>query len=208
MFKIFTNPIGVFLTSLVANSIPFVAVPYLLLVLAYSLTLHDLVSKLVVAFASAVGATIGKVMIYFIGSFIRLRLSDKVIRNLELFNKVADKSAFVAIFLFASLPLPDDVLYIPLGMSRYNFTRYFVAVLVGKSLMTTAVVLYGHMLSALMSESLILLPLYIALTALLSYTVVKVNWSAVLESLNDRGVKEAVLELLRQVLRAYRIRTP
>lgn len=208
IFKVFTNPFGIFLTSFIANSIPFVAIPYLLLVLMYSLAFQDLIPKLIIALSSAIGAALGKVVIYSIGGSVRLGLSDKTIRNLELFNKVAGKSLFIAVFLFASLPLPDDVLYIPLGISKYNFIRYFIAVLAGKIAMTVTVVIYGHMFISIVGESTFLLPIYLALTAFLSYTIIRVDWSVILEALNDRGLKEAISEFLKQLTNIYKLKIP
>jgi len=205
LYSVFVNPLGIFLVSLVANSIPFVAIPYLVAVLMYSMIFQNVVDKLVVATASALGASIGKLVIYFLGTTFRLKLSSKSIKNLELFNKIASKGLFIAIFLFASLPLPDDVLYIPLGISKYNLTRYFIAVFLGKLVMTSSIVIYGHSVSVLILESRLLIPAYILFTILLSYIIIKVDWTAVTEALNDRGLNGSIIEFMKQVSRVLRI---
>jgi membrane protein DedA with SNARE-associated domain len=50
--------------------------------------------------------------------------------------KVFDRYGPAAIFLFALTPLPDDLLFIPLGVMRYSFLKAFVPALLGKMLMT------------------------------------------------------------------------
>jgi membrane protein DedA with SNARE-associated domain len=47
---------------------------------------------------------------------------------MKLFNKFGP----VAIFLFALTPLPDDLLFIPLGVMRYSLIRAFIPALIGK----------------------------------------------------------------------------
>lgn len=205
LYRVFANPLGIFLVSLVANSIPFIAIPYLLVVLTYSMIFQNMVDKLVVAVASALGASIGKLVIYFLGSTFRLKLSSESIKNLELFNKIASKGLFIAIFLFASLPLPDDVLYIPLGISKYNLIKYFIAVFLGKLVMTSSIVIYGHSINILISESGLLMPVYILLTIIFTYIIIKVNWTAVMDALNDGGLNDAIMEFIRQVSKAFKI---
>ncbi|MEM2376482.1 MAG: hypothetical protein QXZ10_02605, partial [Sulfolobales archaeon] len=55
LLSIFSGPLGVlsiFLISLISNSIPFVSIPYLAVILAYSMIVQDLTMKLFIAFAS------------------------------------------------------------------------------------------------------------------------------------------------------------
>lgn len=79
-------------------------------------TLQD---RILLILSSALGATLGKVLIYFIGKGFSKLLSQRSRKNLELFNKIAKKSLALAIFVFAALPLPDDVLYLPLGLTGF-----------------------------------------------------------------------------------------
>ncbi len=202
LLNVFSGPLsmlGIFAVSLVANSIPLVGIPYLAVVLAYSLFIQDLNIKLLLILSSALGATVGKLIIYIIGSSFRLVLSKKVIENLRLFSRVADKSVFLAIFLFASLPLPDDVLYIPTGMSRYSLPKYVVAVLLGKTALTSVVVLYSHLISEYASLNSFLLPVYVVMTVIFSYIIIKIDWASVLNILTYEGVLGSIKEFLRQL---------
>ncbi len=48
--------------------------------------------------------------------------------------KLFDKYGPATIFLFALTPLPDDLLFIPLGVMRYPFWKAFIPALFGKML--------------------------------------------------------------------------
>ncbi len=198
--------LGIFITSLIANSIPFVALPYLAVVLAYSLLIPDPFTKIVTAVVSALGATLGKLIIYSIGSLFRLGLSDKVIKNLELFNRIAGKSLFLAIFLFASLPLPDDILYIPTGMAKYSIFKYVMAVFLGKTALTSVVVFYSHLIKEHVTEFTFLLPVYVIVTIAVSYVIIKVDWAAVLNSLTCEGLEGGVSEFIKQLLTIFKLK--
>jgi len=50
--------------------------------------------------------------------------------------KLFDRHGPIIIFLFALTPLPDDLLFIPLGVMRYPFLKAFIPALLGKTLMT------------------------------------------------------------------------
>ncbi|MEM3641871.1 MAG: hypothetical protein QXH37_08130, partial [Candidatus Bathyarchaeia archaeon] len=46
----------------------------------------------------------------------------------------------VTIFLFALLPLPDDLIFIPLGIMRYSLVKAFIPALIGKLCMSIIIV--------------------------------------------------------------------
>ena len=50
----------------------------------------------------------------------------------------------LAIFLFALTPLPDDLLFIPLGIMRYKFIKAFIPALLGKILMIYILAYFGR----------------------------------------------------------------
>ncbi|MCS7121682.1 MAG: VTT domain-containing protein [Archaeoglobaceae archaeon] len=175
---------GIFLISLISNSIPFVGVPYLnfLLIISSFLSFEDAV---LIALISALGASLGKVIIYSIGASMRLTLSKKTKENLQFFEKIFKKWGIFAIFLFAASPLPDDVLYIPLGMAKYKLFYYFIAVFSGKVLVTSYVILMGKFTSDLMREIIdnyvLSFLLFFALTILLTIVVIKIDWKSLFE---------------------------
>ncbi|MEM0266628.1 MAG: VTT domain-containing protein [Archaeoglobaceae archaeon] len=175
---------GIFLISLISNSIPFVSLPYLNFLFALSpfFSFEDLV---VVSILSALGASIGKIFVYTIGAGMRLTLSEKTKENLMFFEKIFKKWGFFAIFLFAASPLPDDVLYIPLGIARYRISYYFLAVFLGKLVITSYVLVFGRITSGVIKEivgsSFLGLLLFFSLTLLISVLVIKIDWKKLFE---------------------------
>ncbi|MEM1593054.1 MAG: VTT domain-containing protein [Archaeoglobaceae archaeon] len=175
---------GIFLISLISNSIPFVGLPYLNFLFALSpfFSFEDLV---VVSILSALGASIGKIFVYTIGAGMRLTLSEKTKENLMFFEKIFKKWGFFAIFLFAASPLPDDVLYIPLGIAKYRISYYFLAVFLGKLVITSYVLVFGRITSGVIKEivgsNFLGLLLFFSLTLLISVLVIKIDWKKLFE---------------------------
>lgn len=175
---------GIFLISLISNSIPFVGIPYLnfLVLLSPFLGFYE---SFVIAFFSAVGATLGKVVIYFIGRGISFTLSEKTKRNLEFFEKLFQRWGFFAVFFFAASPLPDDVLYIPLGIARYRILHYFLAVLSGKVVVTTYVIFAGKFASFVMGEifhdTVLTFAIFFIATTIFTVIILKIDWKEVFD---------------------------
>jgi len=176
--------LGIFLLSLISNSIPFVGIPYLN-VLVLLTPFLDFWELSIVAVLSAFGATLGKVAIYFLGKGISLTLSEKSRENLFFFQKLFKKWGIFAVFLFAASPLPDDVLYIPLGMANYRLHNYFIAVLCGKLVVTSYVLVAGRTAMGIMEELTHNFELSFAIllltTVVFTIFVVKFDWSKFFE---------------------------
>jgi membrane protein DedA with SNARE-associated domain len=51
---------------------------------------------------------------------------------MDFLTKLFKKFGPIVIFLFALTPLPDDLLFIPLGIMRYGLLRAFIPALLGK----------------------------------------------------------------------------
>lgn len=185
--------VGPFLISLVFNSIPFVSLPYLLIIIGLAFKYTSFYDRILLILSSALGATLGKILIYFIGRGFSKFLSQSSKKNLELFNKIAKKSLALAIFVFAALPLPDDVLYLPLGLTGFSLIVYFFSVFLGKLFLKSTAVFYGSILASL-SEGLgyYTIPILITISLLFSYYVIKINWSKVVEAHVEGGLKASV----------------
>ncbi len=206
---IFKGPLGIFLVSLVSNSIPFVSVPYLGIVAGYALVNRDPLAEAVLVSVSALGASIGKIIIYLLGEAARTGLSEKTRKNVELLSKLAKRSTFLAIFILAATPVPDDILYIPLGIMKYPLFPYFLAILLGKLIITLAVVLYTSYISYFTVLNLYTVPVWVALTIALIYVIIKTDWYHVLNEVSTYGVKGAMkrfLHYLSHQLRAKLIK--
>ena len=60
------------------------------------------------------------------------------------FQKLVKRYGGSAAFVAAATPIPDDLVYIPLGLAKYNPKRFFVATLLGKFVLYYVIVLISH----------------------------------------------------------------
>jgi len=201
LMSVFNVHTSIFLLSLASNSIPFVSIPYLGVVAGYSIIYRDLPSRVSIILLSALGASLGKVLIYFIGRAFRVKLGDVSKSNVELFKKVARKSLFFAVLVFAATPLPDDVIYIPIGIMKYPLTHYFTAVLLGKTVLTSTVALYASWMAYIAEVNLLVIPALVAVTFLLSYLVIRINWASVINAFYDKGLRGSIKVFTAEVSR-------
>lgn len=126
------GPIGVFLMSLLGASSILVPIPYTTVIVFLGASGWDPILLMVSAGA---GAALGEFTGYMLGYYGRKILSEERQRKMEFTMKLFGRYKPVAIFLFALTPLPDDLLFIPLGISRYNIVKAFVPALLGKMFM-------------------------------------------------------------------------
>jgi membrane protein YqaA with SNARE-associated domain len=85
-----------------------------------------------IAVAAGLGSAVGEFSGYLIGIGGRKAISQKYRKKMDFLMKLFKKFGPVAIFLFALTPLPDDLLFIPLGVMRYSLLRAFIPALIGK----------------------------------------------------------------------------
>ncbi|MDH5690941.1 MAG: VTT domain-containing protein, partial [Candidatus Bathyarchaeota archaeon] len=71
-------------------------------------------------------------------------ISEKYKKKMEFLMKLFDRFGPIVIFLFALTPLPDDLLFIPLGVIRYSIARAFIPALIGKICMNFIVAYSGR----------------------------------------------------------------
>jgi len=131
--------VGVFAISLLGNLLIFVPIPYLLLVF----WLGSFLNPILVGIVGGSGAAVGKIVSYAIGATGRRFLSQQRRKKLDYAKALIERYGALAIFFFAASPLPDDILYIPLGMMRYNPILFFISCLLGKIVLTSFVAFGG-----------------------------------------------------------------
>jgi len=122
--------LGIFFISLLGAMSIFVPIPYTIVIFILGgLPSFD---PLLIAVAAGAGAAIGEFSGYLIGMGGRKVISDKYKKKMDFLTKLFKKFGSIAIFVFALTPLPDDLLFIPLGVMRYSLLRAFVPALLGK----------------------------------------------------------------------------
>ncbi len=180
---------GIFLISFISNSIPFIGIPYLNFLVVASPFLR-IEETAIVAIISAFGASLGKIVIYFIGTGVRMTLSEKTKENLAFFEKIFEKWGILAVFIFAATPLPDDVLYIPLGIARYKLVNFFLAVFCGKIVVTFLAIFMGKVTSDaikfLLDNDVLSFTVFFLITTLFTFAVIRIDWKSVFEKYGMR----------------------
>jgi membrane protein DedA with SNARE-associated domain len=196
LWRWFTDPaimqtygyLGIFWVSLLGSLLVFVPMPYFFLVVAASV--NHMFDPTIVGVVSAVGATVAKTVI-FEASYTGSRLmSKRTEERLRPFMKLVSRYGGVAAFLAALTPLPDDLIYIPLGLARYSLLRFILATLSGKILFTLAIS-WGSRLSfdyvSFLMEgisdprgALLVGAAFIAVAALTVYAIMKLDWAKIL----------------------------
>jgi membrane protein YqaA with SNARE-associated domain len=128
--------LGIFLISLLGATAIFVPIPYTVVIFILG-GLQDTFGNWVfdplwIAVAAGAGAAIGEFSGYLIGFGGRKVVGDKYKKKMDFLTKLFKKYGTIAIFVFALTPLPDDLLFIPLGVMRYSLLRAFVPAILGK----------------------------------------------------------------------------
>jgi len=173
---------GVFLMSLVGSLSIIIPVPYTLLIYV----MGGVLDPILVAIASGFGSAVGEFSGYALGYYGRAVISEERQRKMGFMVKVFDRYGFFAIFFFALTPLPDDLLFIPLGIMRYSFVKAFVPSLLGKLLMSFILAYSGHLsigfIGDLLGEGgLIGAIVTVILLIVIMVAMLKIDWEKVFE---------------------------
>ncbi|MBY8982324.1 MAG: VTT domain-containing protein, partial [Candidatus Lokiarchaeota archaeon] len=95
-----------------------------------------------IALIGGLGSALGEFTGYYVG-YSAKKLGEKkdagFIKNIDGFGKIVlsnKKRTPLIIFLFALSPLPDDILFLPLGMMKYPFWKCIIPGWLGKNITT------------------------------------------------------------------------
>ncbi len=191
------NPVlASFAIAFVSNVIPYMTVPYLVVIAGFGAMKSSMFEKFLIGIGGGLGAAVAKMVVFYIGGLVHHALSEETKENLDIFVRAFRRSMFVAIFLFAALPLPDDVLYIPLGVAGYSPVLFFIAVSLGKIVLTLAAVYFGYFVGGNLGPLAIVA--LVAASLVIAYIVLKMNWRRVVEVYTDYGLIAAFIEMVGQ----------
>jgi len=181
--------LGLTIVSFFGSLIPFVPIPSFVLVATMAVgeqfDIHALV--LIAAFT----ATAAKQIIFYLSYGGRKIISEKTKKRMKPFQKLVKRYGGSAAFVAAATPIPDDLVYIPLGLAKYNPKRFFVATLLGKFVLYYVIVLISHYMGLSLLEPILQdivdpLPVYIGIVILglaMTITVIlllRLNWERIL----------------------------
>jgi membrane protein YqaA with SNARE-associated domain len=174
--------LGVFIISFVGSVSVVFPVPYTIVIYL----LGAVLDPFFVAVSGGLGSALGEFSGYVLGYYGRTVVSEERQKKMDYMVKVFDRYGSVAIFLFALTPLPDDLLFIPLGVMRYAFWKAFIPALLGKTLMTFILAYSGQQSIAIIEtlfagSGLLGTVVTSALLILIIVAMIKIDWEKLFE---------------------------
>jgi membrane protein YqaA with SNARE-associated domain len=179
--------VGVFAISLVGAMSIIVPIPYTFIILTLGM---EGMNPLLLTVAGGLGSGVGEFSGYILGYYGRSVISEKQQRKMGYMIRIFDRYGPITIFLFALTPLPDDLLFIPLGMLRYKFIKAFIPSILGKTLMCAILAyggqFFGNILNVVFGESTPEMKLLISIITAIALVFIlvamlKIDWEKVFE---------------------------
>ena len=130
--------LGILIVSFVGSLVPFIPIPYFPLLITASFNPNF--NPHLIAVVSAVGVVAAKTIIFFASYYGRKVLSDKTKKRMLPLQRLVSRYGWFGAFIAALTPIPDDLVYIPLGLAKYNPWKFATATFAGKVLMNEAIV--------------------------------------------------------------------
>jgi len=181
--------LGLAIVSFFGSLIPFV--PITSFVLVATMAVGEQFDIHILVIIAALTSTAAKQIIFYISYGGRKIISEKTKKRMKPFQKLVKRYGGSAAFVAAATPIPDDLVYIPLGLAKYNPKRFFVATLLGKIVLYYVIVLISHYMGLSLLEPILQeiddpLPVYIGIIILgLAMTIIvilllRLNWERIL----------------------------
>ena len=183
--------VGVFAISLIGAMSIIVPIPYTFIILTLGM---EGMNPLILTVAGGLGSGVGEFSGYILGYYGRSVISEKQQRKMGYMIRIFDRYGPITIFLFALTPLPDDLLFIPLGMLRYKFVKAFIPSVLGKTLMCAILAyggqFFGNILSVIFGESTPEMKLLVSIITAIALVFIlvamlKIDWEKVFEKYVD-----------------------
>ena len=181
--------LGLVLVNFFGSLIPFIPLPGFLLLA--SMSVGDQFDLHVLAILSALTATAAKQIIFYVSYEGRRIISEKTRKRMRPFERLVKRYGAAAAFFAAATPIPDDLIYVPLGLAKYNPKRFFIASLTGKLVLSYSIVFISHHLGISLVEPYLenitdVTTVYIGIIifgAMMTFVIVlllRLNWAKIL----------------------------
>lgn len=138
------------LVNFFGSLVPFIPLPGFLLLATMSV--GDTFNLHVLALSSAITATVAKQIIFYVSYGGRKIINEKTRKRMRPFERLVKRYGAAAAFFAAATPIPDDLVYVPLGLAKYNPKRFFIATLTGKIILSYVIVIISHYLGLSLVE--------------------------------------------------------
>lgn len=181
--------LGLVLVSFFGSLIPFI--PFPAFILLGTMSVGDQFNPHILALISAVASTIAKQIIFYLSYGGRKIIAEKTRRRIKPFERLVKRYGAAAAFIAAATPIPDDLIYVPLGLGRYNPLRFFISTLAGKIVLGYAVVFISRgfglsyidpLLEQVQNTSTVYIgtAVFVATTAGVVILMLRLNWEKIL----------------------------
>ncbi len=203
---------GLFLVSFLSNAIPGFPAIYLAIIGAYALINPNPGEAIAAILISGIGAGLGKILVFMSSRAVgkaSTRLS-RLREKTEWLSEEAQRGVFILVFLFAALPLPDDLLYIPLGLTGFKAVSFAIAVITGKIVLTGIVYFLGKAYRSAFqaftsspptSHLELLVGGAIIASILITIIIFKINWELIYKTYRREGSMKATLVLIKEFIK-------
>lgn len=174
--------LSILLVSFGINMIPF-ASPSNLLIASNAVLLVN-ADPLTIGVLVASGATCGKLIHYIVSFFVGKHVGEERRKRLDTAATKVRRWAFLAVFIAAASPIPDDPVIIPLGLMKYNPARFTLAYFAGKLSITVLGAFLGGFGDQFLSEYLsqvALVIISIILTIVITVVLLRVDLPRIAE---------------------------
>ncbi len=131
--------LGILLISFVGSIIVFVPIPYFPVLITAAF--NNNLDPVLISLSSAIGAVIAKLIIFYASYYGRNILSPKIKGKMVPLQRLLGRYGAMGAFVAAVSPIPDDIVYIPLGLTKYSPWKFGIATFLGKFVLNLSIVL-------------------------------------------------------------------
>ncbi len=179
-------PLLAFAISFIGSLLIFIPVPYFPLLSVLALT-YEPISLIL---ASSLGSALAKLIIFMMGYWGGKKVSERRRERMKPLIEIVKKYGWLAAFIAAATPIPDDMVYIPLGLLRYKPSYFLISTFLGKIIINGIIILGSRWTLPIIFRMVEEMPseywlpgaiAFIVITILLVYLVLFVDWNKVFE---------------------------
>lgn len=181
--------LGILLISFFGSIIVFVPVPYFPVLITAAF--NDNLDPTLISLSSAIGAVIAKLVIFYASYYGRNILSSKIKGKMVPLQRLLGRYGAIGAFIAAISPIPDDIVYIPLGLAKYSPWKFAIATFLGKfafnELFVLGAIYFGKpFVNNLMSNSanmdylIVVTIVSMAVMGVIIYFALKIDWAKII----------------------------
>lgn len=181
--------LGILLISFVGSIIVFVPIPYFPVLITAAF--NDNLDPTLISLSSAIGAVIAKLIIFYASYYGRNMLSPKIKGKMIPLQRLLGRYGAIGAFIAAVSPIPDDIVYIPLGLAKYSPWKFAIATFSGKfafnEMFVLGAIYFGKpFVNNLMSNStnidylIVVTIASVAVLGVIIYFALKIDWAKII----------------------------